>query len=130
MDIILKWLVSGYVVGLVCMLFLMARAWVVTTLAEDRGVAAVDETITENETGQSWLGMALLSTAASLVWMAIGAGIYHLLKSRVLFMEFSLFVAIAVAIIFLLKKTAHRLDKIIINAIVVIGMSFLIPAMF
>jgi hypothetical protein len=122
----LKWLASGYAVGIVCMLYLMARSWAAATVV----VHGAGRTLHRSKTRESWLGMALLSTGVSLAWTVVGAGIYHLLDNRALFIQFSLAVALAVAVFLTFKKTPGKLDKIMLSAIVVLGQGLLIPYMF
>jgi hypothetical protein len=102
MELILKLAVSSYLVSITCMFFLIARAWVVTAIVEHGEVL----TFSESEAGMNWLRMVLLSTGSSLAWTFIGAGLYHLLKSHVLFMQVSLFIVLAVAAVLIFKKAA------------------------
>jgi hypothetical protein len=126
MELVLKLAVSSYIISITCMFFLITRAWVVTAIVEHSEVF----TFSESEAGMNWLRMLLLSTGSSLAWTIVGAGLYHLLKSHVLFMQVSLFIVLAVAAFLIFKKAAYKVDKIALSAIVILGQGFLIRYMF
>ena len=124
---ILKWLALGYAVGIICMLYLLARSWMTVTA----GVPDKKHAMSYGSAPQeNWLGMILLSTCASFAWAVTGAGIYRLLQNHALFIQFSFALAFTVAVILTFKRTAHKLDKIIFNAIIILGHGFLIPYFF
>ncbi|MDZ7269948.1 MAG: hypothetical protein ONB48_21820 [candidate division KSB1 bacterium] len=126
METILKWLIAGYVVGVICMLYLIARSWVITSAMLNNAGKAV----CRRDLGVHWLGMALLSTGISLGWSFIGGGIHHWMANDQRFVQFSLGLACAIAMLLLLGKTTHKVDKIALNAIVIVGLGVLIPVMF
>lgn len=126
MELIFKLAISSYVVSIACMFFLIARALVVTSLVKHGEVL----TFNESAAGMHWLKMVLISVGSSLAWTIIGAGLYHLFKSHVLFMKFSFLIVLAVATVLIFKKAAYKVDKIALSAIVILGQGFLIRYMF
>lgn len=126
METILKWLIAGYVVGVICMLYLIARSWLITSaLMNNKGSA-----VYRREVGVHWLGMALLSTGISLGWSFIGGGIHRMMANDLKFVQFSLGLACAIAMLLMLGNTTHKADKIALNTIVIVGLGVLIPVMF
>lgn len=125
METIFKWLVAGYVVGAICMFYLIVRSWIITNaMLHGKGSA-----LYRREIGVNWLGMALLSAGVSLGWSLIGGGIHRFLASDVLFVQFSLGLAAVITTMLLFADTEHKLDKIALNAIVILGFGFLLPVM-
>lgn len=125
METVFRWLVAGYVVGVTCVFYLIVRSWVITSaMLHGKGSALYRRRAADN-----WLGMVLLSSGISLGWSLIGGGIHRLLASDVLFVQFSLGLAAVITLLLLFAKTEHKLDKIALNAIVIVGFGFLLPVM-
>lgn len=123
METVFKWLVAGYVVGVICVFYLVVRSWIITNaMLHGKGSALYRRGI-----GVNWLGMALFSASISLGWSLIGGGIHRFLGSDVLFVQFSLGLAAVITTMLLFTNTEHKLDKIALNAIVIVGFGFLLP---
>lgn len=120
MEIIINWLISGYVVGITCMSYFIIKSWILVSPVQGR---------TEEESGAdlNWLGMALVSTSISLAWSFIGTGISLLLQNDILYVQLTLLAILAVALVFLSLKNRRRPDAVALQAIVFLGLALLIP---
>ena len=123
METLARWLVSGYVVGMTCMCYFLVKSWIL--VSTHKGSIAYD-----HEAEFNWLGMALVSTVVSLAWSFVGAGIHMLLRNDILFVQLSMLLVLIVTLVLMSIKTKHKLDKIAMNAIVVLGVALLIPRIF
>lgn len=115
MDTALRFVSSGYLVGISCMAFLAFRSWIANA---QRG---------EERQRISWSAMLLFSTGISYVWSVLGAGLYFVLPDATLFLRVSLVAAGAVGALLLFSNTSNKIDKLAVNTIVFGGMGILIP---
>jgi hypothetical protein len=126
METILKLLLAGYVIGLVCMSYLILRSWNFRLEGASRHKALT--IIVDREV--NWLGIALFSMAVSYLWCFIGGGVHFFLDSNIQFLQFSFLFAITSSLAIFAIKTTRKLDKIVINSIVVLGSGILFANMF
>ena len=121
MESLLRWLISGYLVAMVCLGYLMLRSWMVATvISAEPGMVAYQRNFKEG-----WLRMVVFSIAGSLIWSFIGAAIHYLLGSSESFIRFSLLMALLVTVALLLMRLENKVDAIALNAIVVVGLGLL-----
>jgi hypothetical protein len=123
MEIIINWLISGYVVGITCMSYFIIKSWILVSPVQGRSEE-------EHQSELNWLGMALVSTSISLAWSFLGTGITLLLQNDILYVQLALLAALAVALVFLSIKNHRKPDKVALHAIVFLGLALLIPRFF
>lgn len=123
MEIIINWLISGYVVGITCMSYFIIKSWILVSPVQGRR---------EEEHGSdlNWLGMALVSTSISLAWSFIGTGITLLLQNDVLYVQLALLATLAAALVFVSLKNHRKPDAVALHAIVFLSLALLIPRFF
>lgn len=126
METILKLILAGYAVGFVCMSYLILRSWNFRMESVSRHKALT--IIVDREV--NWLGIALFSMAVSYIWCFIGGVIHFFLDSNVQFLQFSFLFAVVSSLAIITVKTTRKLDKIVVNSIVVIGCGILLANMF
>ena len=84
MENIIKLLISGYVVGLACMAYLLLRSCAVQLGVGTGGqVIAIEKAGTTN-----WFAIALFSMGVSYAWCFLGALIYSIIDSATGFLQF------------------------------------------
>ena len=115
METALKFVSSGYLIGVSCMVYLAIRSGI----ARAKGG--------EERQRVSWPAMLLFSTGISYVWSVLGAGLYFVLPDATIFLRVSLVTAGAVGTLLLFSNTSNKLDKLAVNTIVFGGMGVLIP---
>ncbi|MFQ5629475.1 MAG: hypothetical protein ACE5I1_12000 [bacterium] len=126
MESIFKLLISGYVIGLVCMSYLILRSWNFKAVkTSGQRTMAIAE-----ESEVNWLGIALFSMAVSYVWCFIGAVIHFLMDSNIQFLQFSIIIALATSLTIYSINTTRKLDKIVVNSIVMVGCGLLFSNLF
>lgn len=124
METIFKGLLSGFIVGVICVAYVLIRSWRVQAELTQGGTRAFEKD--QDRDSNNWMVMAVFSSA-SLVWGFIGAGIYHIFRSHFLFMLFSLIFALIITLVLLFRKTSYKFDKIILTLVITIGLGILIP---
>jgi len=123
MEVIINWLISGYVVGITCMSYFIIKSWILVSPVQGRSVD-------EHETELNWLGMALVSTSISLAWSFLGTGLSLLLQNDILYVQLALLAILAVALVFLSLRSHRKLDKVALHALVFLGLALLLPRFF
>ena len=123
MEVIINWLISGYIVGITCMSYFIIKSWILVSPVH----GGSEE---QQESDLNWLGMALVSTSISLAWSFLGAGLSLLLRNDVLHVQLALLAMLAVTLVFLSMKNHRKLDKVALHAIVFLGLALLIPRFF
>ena len=117
METFIKVLLSGYLVGLTCMGYLLVRSYEVHFGEDNKGpVVTISKDLSAN-----WLGIALFSMTVSYTWCLIGAAVFTLVSSNTQFLHFSLAIAMLCAAAIFITNTKRKMDKIAISFIVVIG---------
>ena len=127
MQTILVGLISGFVVGVVCVAYVFMRTTrVIATqnAAEPGGDSGLP--YSENLTSSGLMFMSVIGSG-SLLWGFIGAGLYHLIRNEWQFFILSALLAAAIIVIILFSKTTFVVDKIILTIVIVMGLGFLIP---
>ena len=123
MELIINWLISGYVVGITCMSYFIIKSWILVSPVQGRNEEDQDSDL-------NWLGMALVSTSISLAWSFLGTGISLLLQNEILYVQLALLAMLAIALVFTSLKNHRKLDKVALHAIVFLGLALLIPRFF
>ncbi|KAA3618630.1 MAG: hypothetical protein DWQ05_06630 [Calditrichaeota bacterium] len=125
MQAIYTGLLAGFIVGVVCVVYVLSRSWYIHSRLEfnklDSSELRVEST--------NWLIMGVFSSG-SVIWGFIGAGIYHLLKDQVLFILFSAIFSVFIVLYLAVRQTPHKLDKIILTIIIIDGLGILIPYLY
>ena len=116
MESIAKLIVSGYVIGISCVVYFALRSWLSRPKSDNEAV--------------SWVGLLLFSTGVSFIWSLVGAGFHFILENDSLFMIISFAIVAVITCLLLFVKSANRVDKIAINSIIFGGMGLLIPFLF
>ncbi len=127
MQTILVGLLSGFVVGVICVAYVFLRTTrVIATqnAAESGGNGGLP--YSENLTSSGLMFMAVIGSG-SLLWGFIGAGLYHLIRNDLKFFMISAMLAAAIILLILLSKTTFMIDKIILTIVIVMGLGVLIP---
>ncbi len=125
MQTIYTGLIAGFIVGVVCVLYVLFRSWRIETSLHGRR----PDSEMQNSISNHWMIMGIFSSA-SLVWGFVGAGIFHLLEDWTLFLIFSIVFAVIVTVYLVFKDTSYKTDKIVLNLIIVIGLGVLIPYIY
>ena len=126
MATLFKLLISGYVIGLVCMSYLIVRSWndKIVGGSQHRTLAIAEEKEV------NWLGIALFSMSVSYAWCFIGAIIYFFMGSNIQFLQFSILIASATSLTIYSLNTTRKLDKIVVNSIVMLGCGLMFSNLF
>ncbi|RMD96453.1 MAG: hypothetical protein D6814_11360 [Calditrichaeota bacterium] len=122
METLLRGLLSGFIVGIVCVVYVLVRSSHVESQLQEGYSDIAQKDIVSN----SWMMMALMGSA-SLVWGFIGAGIFRLMESQFLFVFFSILLALAVSITIYIRDVSYKFDKIVLTLIITLGLGLLIP---
>lgn len=125
MHTILSGILAGLVVGVVCIIYVLARTRKWEAAYESGRQVPLSES--RASTGLMFMGVF---ASGSLVWGFVGAGLYHLIRTEVFF--FLIFFALAALFVFLLwrSKTTFRRDKALLTLIVFVGLGVLIPLFY
>jgi len=127
MRTILLGLLSGFVVGVVCVAYVFLRT---TRMIATQNTAEPDGNgglpYSESLTSSGLMFMAVIGSG-SLLWGFIGAGIYHLIRDETKFFILSALLAASVITLILLSKTTFVYDKIILTLVIILGLGYLIP---
>ena len=122
METILRGLSAGFIVGVICVIYVVLRISRWQHKLEAEGV----DLYKEQGESTTWMLMAIFSSG-SIVWSFIGAGIYRLVQNHFYFMLFSVCAAIILSSILYFKTRSYRFDKIVLTLIMTIGLGVLIP---
>ncbi|MCA9735036.1 MAG: hypothetical protein H6696_07190 [Deferribacteres bacterium] len=125
MQAIYTGLLAGFIIGVVCVVYVLSRSWYINSRLEINNMDSAELQIEST----NWMIMAVFSSG-SVFWGFIGAGIYHLLKDYILFGIFSVLFSIFAVIFFAFRNTDNKLDKIILSVIIIDGLGFLIPYLY
>ncbi len=123
MEIIMSWLVSGYIVGMTCMSYLIVKSWIL--ISPQR--AGMRE---EPETELNWLGMALVSAGVALAWSFIGIGTHLLIQKDILSVQLALLAVLFLATLMISFMKDRKVDTVAINALFFLILAFLLPRFF
>lgn len=123
MEIIMSWLVSGYIVGMTCMSYLIIKSWIVISPHQAR---------MQEESGMelNWLGMALVSAGVALAWSFIGIGIHLLMQKDILSVQLALLAVLFLATLIISFMKDRKVDAVALNALFFLGLAFLLPRFF
>ncbi len=123
METLLRGLLSGFIIGIVCVVYVLIRSW----RLEARLPASEVKSMESEFVGNSWMIMAFASSA-SILWGFLGAAAFRLLRNKAEFMGIFIFLGIALAGLFYFRDVQYKLDKIILTLIITFGLAVLIPA--
>lgn len=122
METILRGLSAGFIVGVVCVVYVLLRISRIQRQLEAEGV----DTLNDEGLSNTWLLMAVFSSS-SIVWGFLGAAIYYFVRNHVYFMLFSVCLAIIMTSILIFKNTRYKSDKIVLTLTITLGLGLLIP---
>ena len=120
MEIIMSWLVSGYIVGMTCMSYFIIKSWI---LLSPQSARVQEETGTE----LNWFGMALVSAGVALAWSFIGIGIHLLVQKDMLSVQLALLAVLFLSTLLISFMKDRKVDAVALNAFFFLGLAFLLP---
>jgi hypothetical protein len=125
MHTIISGLLAGFVVGVVCIVYVLFRT---------RKMAAAykaGETIPYSE-GRTSVGLMIMAVfgSGSMVWGFVGAGLYHVIQIGSAFFLISLALAAVTTFIIWRSRTTFARDKVLLTLIVFVGLGLLIPLFY
>jgi len=121
METLLVGLGAGFIIGVICVVWVLFRISRLQQKIEHDG-----SNLEQQEDSRSWIIMAVVSSS-SIVWGLLGGVIYYFVKSHLYFMLFSFAVALIISAMLFLKDTRYKYDKIGLTLIITIGLGLLIP---
>ncbi len=122
METLSRGLLSGFIVGIVCVAYVLFRFWRIESRLSENEL----ENLRSDIFGNSWLLMAFLGSA-SLVWGVIGASIFRFLENQAMFLTLSIAAALFASVTLYIKDVTYKFDKIVLTLIITLGLGFLIP---
>lgn len=122
MHTILSGMLAGLVVGVVCIIYVLARTRKLEAAYESGRKVSISES--RASTGLMFMGVF---ASGSMVWGFVGAGLYHLIRTELFFFLISLALAILFIALLWRSNTAFRRDKALLTVIVFVGLGVLIP---
>ncbi len=125
MQAIYTGLLAGFIVGVVCVIYVLSRSWYINSRLEINPLNTTELQVESID----WMIMGIISSG-SVLWGFIGAGIYHLLKDYMLFMIFSGVFSVLTVLYFALRRTRRKLDKIVLSIVIIDGLGILIPYLY
>jgi hypothetical protein len=125
MHTILAGLLAGLVVGVVCVVYVLARTRKMEEAFESG--QAIPYSASRASTGLMFMGVF---GSGSIVWGFVGAGLYHLIRAELFFFLFSLALAGLITFFIWRSKTAFARDKTLLTVIVFVGLGVLIPLFY
>ncbi len=125
MHTIISGLLAGFVVGVVCIVYVLFRTRKMAT-AHKAG-----ETIPYSE-GRTSVGLMIMAIfgSGSMVWGFVGAGLYHLIHVETSFFLISLSLAALFTFVIWRSRTTFARDKVLLTLIVFVGLGVLIPLFY
>ncbi|MCA9743610.1 MAG: hypothetical protein H6695_16110 [Deferribacteres bacterium] len=123
METIMRGLSAGFVVGVICVIYVVFRISKVHEQLEAEGV----DLYKDEKKSTSWMIMAIFSSG-SIVWAFVGAAIYRMVQNHFYFVFFSICTGFILSVIIYFRKdTPFKGDKIVLTLIMTIGIGLLIP---
>lgn len=122
METMLRGLSAGFVVGVICVIYVVIRISKVHDKLEAEGV----DLYKDERQSTTWMIMAVFSSG-SIVWSFLGAAIYRMVQNHFYFTLFSICTGFILSMILYFKTTAYKADKIVLTLIMTVGIGFLIP---
>ncbi len=122
METILRGLLSGFIVGIVCVAYVLLRTW----RLESKLPAQEVETMQSEFLTNSWMTMAFFS-GASLLWGFIGASLFRLMENQIQFLILSLAIGVVLTAMIFFRSVQFKFDKIILVLIITVGLGVLVP---
>ncbi len=122
MHTILSGLLAGFVIGVVCIIYVLFR----TRKMEDDYKAGKTIPYSEGRTSVGLMIMAIFASG-SMVWGFVGAGLYHVIRVERAFFLISLALAALFMLLIWRSRTTFVRDKVLLTFIVFVGLGVLIP---
>ena len=110
METILRGLSAGFIVGVICVAYVVLRLTYIQKQLEVSGGTLSQS----HKISKTWMLMAIFSSG-SIVWGSIGAGIYYVVRDHVYFVLFSFSIAFILTAILIMKETQFKADKIVLT---------------
>lgn len=125
MHTIISGLLAGFVVGVVCIIYVLMR----TRKMEEAYEAGRKIPYSASRTSTGLMTMGIFGSG-SIVWGFVGAGLYHLIRAETLFHLISFGLAALFTLLIWRSKTAFVRDKVLLTLIVFVGLGMLIPLFY
>lgn len=125
MQAIYTGLLAGFIVGVVCVVYVLGRSWYINTRLEINPLNTTELQVESID----WMIMGIISSG-SVLWGFIGAGIYHMLNDYMLFILFSAVFSLLTILYFAFRRTRRKFDKIILSIFIIDGLGILIPYLY
>ncbi|MDZ7363421.1 MAG: hypothetical protein ONB46_22285 [candidate division KSB1 bacterium] len=122
MHTIISGLLAGFVVGVVCIIYVLAR----TRKMEEVYEAGDDIPYSTSRASVGLMIMGVFSSG-SMVWGFVGAGLYHMIRAELFFFVISLSLAVVFTLLIWRSNTTFARDKVLLTLIVFVGLGLLIP---
>jgi hypothetical protein len=125
MHTIISGLLAGLVVGVVCIMYVLARTHKMEKAYEAGQAIPYSE-------GRTSVGLMIMGIfgSGSIVWGFVGAGLYHLIRADLSFFLISLALAALTTFLLWRSKTTFVREKVLLTLIVFIGLGVLIPLFY
>jgi len=125
MHTIISGLLAGLVVGIVCIIYVLARTRKMKEAVETGRAIPYSE-------GRAGAGLMIMGLfgSGSIVWGFVGAGLYHLIRTELFFFIMSLALAALFTLLIWRSKTTFVRDKVFLTVIVFVGLGLLIPLFY
>jgi len=122
MHTIISGLLAGFVVGVVCIIYVLAR----TRKMEEVYETGVNIPYSASRASVGLMIMGVFSSG-SMVWGFVGAGLYHMIRAELFFFVISLSLAMIFTLLIWRSNTTFVRDKVLLTIIVFVGLGLLIP---
>jgi len=129
MQTIAVGLFAGFLVGIVCVIYVFLRTYRLVSGQVSTGKGhgpSQSMPYSESLTSSGLMFMAIFGSG-SMLWGFIGAGIYHLIRDDLYFFILSISLAVFINIWIWRSKTTFAVDKMVLSVIIFIGLGVLIP---
>jgi hypothetical protein len=125
MHTIISGLLAGFVVGIVCIIYVLARTREMEKAYEAGQAIPYPE-------GRASVGLMIMGVfgSGSMVWGFVGAGLYHVIRAELFFFAISLALAAFFTLLIWRSKTTFVRDKVLLTVIVFVGLGVLIPLFY
>lgn len=114
-------MITGYGVGMACMLYLTLREWHAGSVR----VVLIKSRRQMSRPRQNWFGVVMLSMAITTVWCFLGTLLHFLSGDDSSFLQLSFIVALALSALLSQAPALRKADKIAVITMVIGGLGLL-----
>ncbi|MDZ7291467.1 MAG: hypothetical protein ONB44_20730 [candidate division KSB1 bacterium] len=125
MHTIISGLLAGLVVGIICVIYVLARS----RKMENDFNTGKSIPYPEGRTSVGLMIMAIFGSG-SMVWGFLGAGLYHLIHAELTFLLLSIALTVLFTFTIWRSRTTFARDKMLLTIIIFIGLGILIPLFY